>query len=159
GSGSLLDQRLRYTTQAEVAFDRFLLAYLSRLQAGHLLGNLMKAFRGPPITPGLQHAATLPMQRIGEQKTGCITEVCLLVDNDQAFSPVAFQAYDFGKGPKLLGVSIAAPDRDRAETFWMGPPQRCSHGIHTLPLALPLDMPGAFPLADPVFAHVLNTTG
>src|SRR5262249_60071272 len=156
---SLLDQRLRYTTQAEVAFDRFLLAYLSRLQARHLLGKLMKDFRGPAITPGLQHAATLPMQRIGEQKAGCITEFCILVDNAQAFAPIAFQTYDFGKGPKLLGISIAAPDRDGAETFWMVPPQLGRHGIHTPPLALPLDMPRAFHLTDPVFAHALNAAG
>ena len=39
------------------------------------------------------------------------------------------------------------------------PPQLCSQGIHTPPLALPLDMPGAFHLTDPVFAHALNAAG
>src|SRR5262244_4405944 len=59
-----LDDRLRYATQAKVAFDRFLLAYLRRLQARHLLAELMKDFRGPTITPSLDHAPTFPMQRI-----------------------------------------------------------------------------------------------
>src|SRR5262245_54530766 len=54
-SRCLLEQRLGYATQAEVALDRFLLAHLSRLQTTHLLAELMKDFRGPPITPRLDH--------------------------------------------------------------------------------------------------------
>jgi PPOX class probable F420-dependent enzyme len=46
-----LDQRLRYATQPEVALDRFLLAYLSRLQTGHLLAELMKDFDVSDIIP------------------------------------------------------------------------------------------------------------
>jgi hypothetical protein len=37
-----LDEGLRYTTQTEVACDRFLLAYLSRFHATHLRVKLMK---------------------------------------------------------------------------------------------------------------------
>src|SRR6476646_551377 len=64
------ERAFQISTQAEVAFDRFLLAYLSRLQAGHLLGNLMQDFRGPAIAPRLEHSATLPVGRIGQEKWG-----------------------------------------------------------------------------------------
>lgn len=46
-----LEERLRYTTQPEVAFDRFLLAYLSRFQPNHLLAELMKDLDWPAIAP------------------------------------------------------------------------------------------------------------
>ena len=38
-------------------------------------------------------------------------------------------------------------------------PQRCRHGIHTSPLALPLEVPRAFQLTDPVFAGLLDAAG
>jgi hypothetical protein len=38
-------------------------------------------------------------------------------------------------------------------------PQLCGYGIYTPPLALPLDVPGAFHLTDPVFAYALNAAG
>ena len=60
-------ERLRDAPQTEVACDRFLLADLRRFQSGHLLGELMKALRSPPIAPSLNDTATLPMLRIGQQ--------------------------------------------------------------------------------------------
>ena len=41
-----LEEGLRYTTQPEVAFDRFLVAYLSRFQPNDLLAELMKDLNG-----------------------------------------------------------------------------------------------------------------
>jgi len=46
-----LDERLRYATQAEVAWDRFLLAYLSCFHATHLLVKLMNALDVSDIIP------------------------------------------------------------------------------------------------------------
>src|SRR5512134_2254431 len=62
----LLKQRLRYATQAKVAFDRFLLAYLSRFQPDDLFTTLMKDFHRPAIAPDPNHPAAFPVQRIGE---------------------------------------------------------------------------------------------
>src|SRR5262244_4655521 len=76
-----LDDRLRYATQAKVACDRFLLAYLSRLQARHLFAELMKDLRCPAIAPGLNHSSTFPMQGIRHQESRCISQVLLLVDD------------------------------------------------------------------------------
>src|SRR4029434_8480857 len=97
---------MRDAPQAKVAFDRFLLAHLSRLQATHLLAELMKDFRGPPITPGFDHAPTLPMQRIGEEKAGRIPEVFLFMHDDQPLAPIAFEAYHLRKRPKRLCLPI-----------------------------------------------------
>ena len=41
-----LEEGLRYATQPEVAFDRFLVAYLSRFQPNDLLAELMKDLNG-----------------------------------------------------------------------------------------------------------------
>jgi hypothetical protein len=81
------------------------------------------------------------------------------VDNDQAFTLIALQAHDFSKRPHLLHVPIATAHTHQAEIFRMVPPQLCGYGIHAPPLALPLDMLGAFHLADPVFAHAFNEAG
>ena len=61
-----LEERLRYATQTEVAFDRFLLAYLSRFQPNHLLAELMKDLDRPAIAPHPDDAGTLPVEGIGE---------------------------------------------------------------------------------------------
>ena len=50
-SRETLKQRLRYTTQTEVAFDCFLLAYLRRLQPHDLFAKLMKDLDRPAIAP------------------------------------------------------------------------------------------------------------
>jgi hypothetical protein len=65
GRGAL-KQRLRYTTQAEVAFDRFLLAYLRCLQAHGLFAKLMKDLDRPAIAPHPNYPPSFPVQGIGE---------------------------------------------------------------------------------------------
>lgn len=45
---------------------------------------------------------------------------------------------------------------DGAETLRVGLSEGGSNGIHSTPLALPLDMPGAFQFTDPVFAHTFD---
>jgi len=97
------------------------------------------------------------MQRIGEQKTGGITEVFVLVDHDQAFAPIAFEPYHFRKDPKRLRLPIATAHPHGPKTFGMLTPQRFRDGIHTPPL--PLDMPGAFHLTHPVFTGMLDVAG
>ena len=120
-SRSPLDQRLRYTTEAEMAIDRLLSAYLSRLQAGHWLAELVKDFRGPAITPGLNDAATLPVERVRQEKTGRIPHVSWLMDDHQMLPPLAFQADDFRKRPHLLRVSIPTADAHGPKTVRMVP--------------------------------------
>lgn len=78
----LPQQGLRYAIQAEVAFDRFLIAYLSRLEACDLLAKLMKDLASPTVTPGLNHSCTFPMPGIGEEKAGSVTQIRLLMHND-----------------------------------------------------------------------------
>src|SRR5262249_7107144 len=63
-----LNQGLRYATQAKVAFDRFLLAHLSRFKPGDLLAELVKDLGRPAKIPRLNHSHALPMRRIGQQK-------------------------------------------------------------------------------------------
>ena len=63
----MVQQRLRQATSADVAFDRFLVAQLSRFKPGHLLAKLMKDFHRPTIGPGANNPTTLPVQGIGEQ--------------------------------------------------------------------------------------------
>src|SRR5215813_1356675 len=157
--GGALEQRLRYATQTEMAGDRFLLAYLSRFQPCHLLPELVKDFRGPTITPGLQHATTLPMVRVGQQKLRGITQGGRVMDHDQTLTSVAFEAHYFRKDPELLALTIATPYRHRAETFGVLPPEDRGDGIDPLPLPTPLDMPRAFHCTDPMFAHPLEEAG
>src|SRR5262252_10049870 len=118
-SRCLLEQRLRYATQPEVALDRFLLAHLSRLQATHLLAELMKDFRGPPITPGLDHTPTFPIQCVGEEKAGRIPEVLLFMHDDQPLAPIAFESYHLRKRPKRLCLPIATAHPQGTKTFRM----------------------------------------
>src|SRR5262249_33306277 len=113
----------------------------------------MKDFRGPAIAPRLEHPATLPVVRIGQEKTGRIAQLRVFVHDDEALSSIPFKPYHLGKRPILLRVAIAAADTHWSKTFRMVALQLCGHGIHAPPLALPLDMPGAFHLTDPVFAH------
>ena len=46
--------------------DRFLLAHLRRLQSGHLLGELVKDFGCPTITPGLNGSSGIPVFGTGQ---------------------------------------------------------------------------------------------
>src|SRR5262249_31615209 len=136
-----LKQRLRYATQAEVACDRFLLAHLSRLQPRHLLAELMKDLRGPTITPGLNHTATFPNLRIGEEKTGRIGQLGVLMGKNRPFTPIALQPHHLRKGQILLGITVAPPSLSRAEPLRVPVPECRRHRIPPPPLPLPLDMP------------------
>src|SRR5262245_33638158 len=80
-----LDERLRYATQPEVAYDRFLLAYLSRFHATHLLVKLMKDLRSPPIAPRFENARALPMLRISQEESRPILPILLFVNDYQPF--------------------------------------------------------------------------
>src|SRR4030095_14848302 len=118
----------------------------------------MKDFRGPTITPSLNHAPTVPMQRIRQQKARGIPEILLFVHDAQTLAPIAFEPYDLRKHPKWLRFPIATAHAPSTKTFRMHLAQLLGYSIHTPPLALPLDMARAFQLTDPVFARVLNAT-
>jgi hypothetical protein len=107
-----LHQRLRYATQAEVACDRFLLAYLSRFQAGDLLTERMKNLAGPAGMPRLDHPAALPMERITQEKAGRIPQIGALVRDDQPFAAILFSPYHLGKRP--IRALLAIPPRHGA---------------------------------------------
>src|SRR5215813_10183839 len=151
-----LDDRLRYATQAKVAVDRFLLAYLSGLQSCHLLAELMKDFRGPTIAPGLDHSPAFPMQGIGHEKTRCIRQVLLLVHNDQPFAPIALQPDGLRKRPVWLLLTIATLCTDGTKALRVLSLQLRCHNVHSAPLAIPLDVARALQLAHPVFAMALK---
>ncbi|NEQ46763.1 MAG: hypothetical protein F6K00_25765 [Leptolyngbya sp. SIOISBB] len=51
-----------------MAFDRFLIAELSRLELDNLFGKLMKGLNWPAITLGGKTATPVPMSGIGQQK-------------------------------------------------------------------------------------------
>src|SRR5262245_22868148 len=119
----------------------------------------MKDLRGPTITPGLNHTATFPMLGIGEEKAGRIAQLSVLMRNDEPLTPIALQPHHFRKGPILLGITVATPDPYRAETLGVPVPELRRHRIHPPPLPLPLDMPCAFELTDPVFPRTLNAAG
>src|SRR5512144_368966 len=61
-----LEEGLRYTTQPEVAFDRFLVAYLSRFQPNDLLAELMKDLNRPAVAPYPDNPGAFPVEGIGE---------------------------------------------------------------------------------------------
>jgi hypothetical protein len=63
---SALEEGRRDATQREVAFDRFLLAYLSRFQPNDLLAERMKDLDRPAIAPHPDEAGTVPVEGIGE---------------------------------------------------------------------------------------------
>ena len=101
----------------------------------------MKDFRGPPITPSLEHTTTVPMQRIRQQKTRSIPKILLFVHDDETLASIAFEPDDLRKNPKQLRLPIATVHPHGTKTFWMRLPQRLGHRIHPVPLALPLDVP------------------
>jgi len=109
------------------------------------------------MTPRLEHSAAFPVQRIGQQKAGRITERFTLVHDHQALAPIAFESHYFRKGLKRLRLPVAAVHSHGPKTFGMLTPQRFRDGIHTPPL--PLDMPGAFHLTHPVFTGMLDVAG
>src|SRR4030095_2680816 len=118
----------------------------------------MKDSRGPTITPSLNHAPTVPMQRIRQQKARGIPEILLFVHDDQTLAPIAFEPYDLRKHPKWLHIPIATAHPHSTKTFRMRLAYLLAHTTPTPPLALPLDMARAFQLTDPVFASVLDAT-
>src|SRR5512139_32552 len=61
-----LEEGLRYATQPEVAFDRFLVAYLSRFQPNDLLAELMKALDRPAVAPPPANPGAFPGEGVGE---------------------------------------------------------------------------------------------
>src|SRR4029453_4652985 len=101
----------------------------------------MKNVRGPTITPSLNHAPTVPMQRIRQQKARGIPEVLLFVHDDQPLAPIAFEPYHLRKDPKSLRLPIATPYRPGAETFGVLLPEGGWDSVDPLPLSIPLDMP------------------
>ena len=98
------------------------------------------------------------MQRIRQQKAGSIPEVRLVVHADETLAPIAFEPYDLGKHPKRLRLPIATAHPHSTKTFWMRLAQLLGHGIHPVPLALPLYVPRACQLTDPMFAGMLDAT-
>src|SRR5512139_2822195 len=61
-----LEEGLRHATQPEVAFDRFLVAYLSRFQPNDLLAELMKALDRPAVAPPPANPGAFPGEGVGE---------------------------------------------------------------------------------------------
>jgi hypothetical protein len=156
GSQGRLEERLRYATQAAGAFARCLLADLSRFQASHRRAQLMKAFRGPALTPGLQHAAPLPVPRRREQKARGVPEGGGLVHAAQPVRPRALQAYHCGQGPRRLRVARAAAPPHRPTPCRMGAPQLCGYGRAAPPLAWPWARARARAFTAPVLPPTLK---
>jgi hypothetical protein len=75
-----------------VAFDRFLIAHLSRFQARPLLAELVKHFGCPAKTPRLNHSPTLPMECIGQQKARGIGQIRSLMDQGNPLASIALEA-------------------------------------------------------------------
>ena len=61
-----LEEGLRHATQPEVAFDRFLFAYLSRFQPNDLLAELMKDLDRPAVAPYPAKPGALPVEGSSE---------------------------------------------------------------------------------------------
>jgi hypothetical protein len=155
-SRCLLEHRRRYATQAEGALDRCRLAPLSRLPARPLLAERMQDVRGPPLTPDLDHAPPVPMQRLGEETAGRIPEVLLVMHDDPTLAPLAFASYPLREPPKRLGLPLATAPPPGTQPVRMRLPEGLGHGIHPLPLALPVAMPRAFQRTAPVCASALD---
>ena len=72
---------------------------------------------------------------------GTNPEILLFVHDDQTLAAIAFEPDDLRKDPKQLRLPIATVHPHGTKTFRMRLPQRVGHGIHPLPLALPVDVP------------------
>src|SRR2546425_8142475 len=102
-----------------MAFDRLLIAYLSRFQPRPLFAELMKHFGCPAKTPRFDDASTLPMHRIGHQKAGRVRQLRPLMHHRDPFAPIALEPDTFGKGPKLFLLPIATTHLHPAKTLWV----------------------------------------
>jgi hypothetical protein len=120
-----------------VAFDRFLIAYLSRFQPRSLFAELMKHFGCPAKTPRLNDPSTLPMQRIGHQKARGIGEIRSLMDHREAFTPIALEPDTLGESPELFLLPVPTPDLDPAKTLGMRVAKFGGYLINPLPSVLP----------------------
>src|SRR5262249_24467587 len=143
-------------TQSEVAFDRFLLAYLSRFKPGHLFAELVKDFGWPAIIPRLDHSPALPMQRVRQQKPRRITQVRSLMYNHQSLASISLQTHDFREHPILPLAPLTAFDLERTETLRMIGAQLLPNFIHSPPLPHPVDVARAFDLRQPMVGALFN---
>jgi hypothetical protein len=84
------------------------------------------------------------MPCIGQQKTGCLTQIRLFMHNDQSLPSIPFQPDPLGEHPKTLLFSMTTDHLHRPETLGMPLPQFSGDFVHPPPVALPLNVPRDF---------------
>jgi hypothetical protein len=116
----------------------------------------MKDLASPTVTPGLDHPCTFPVQCIGEEKSGGITQILLFMPNHQSSAAIAFEPNSLGKCPALLKLSVAATHLQMTKALWMLSAWLRSNTIDSTPLPIPKNQAGTLNLAHPVFATGFN---
>src|SRR2546425_6320707 len=142
-----------------MAFDRLLIAYLSRFQPRPLFAELVKEFGCPAKGPGLNNPPTLPVQRIGHQKTRGVGQIRSLLDHDNAFPAIAFEPHRLGEDPKRLLLPVATAHLHPPKTLRMLAAQFGTYLINPSPLGFPENMPRTFQFTHPMFALTLDQSG
>jgi hypothetical protein len=142
-------ERLRHATQANVAGDRCRLAYRSRLHPGHLVAALVKALRGPAITPGLEHSPACPMQRLSHEKPRGVGPSRLRVRDHPPLAPLSLQPHGLGEHPTGLLLPMATMHPEGTQAFRVLALQRRCPPVYSTPLALPLDVTRALDRTAP----------
>src|SRR4029450_8817472 len=102
-----------------MAFDRLLIAYLSRFQARPLLAELVKHFGCPAKTPRFNDAPTFPMQSIGSYKAESGSQLPPFMRDGDPFTAIAFESDTLSEGPILFRLSIATAHADFADALRM----------------------------------------
>jgi hypothetical protein len=99
------------------------------------------------------------MLRVGHEEPGAVVQLPLLVDDHQPFRPLLLQPYHLSEDPIRLLFPMATFACHGPETLRGLCAYLSCHRIDTPPPPLPVDVPRALDLADPMLAPARNQAG